>query len=111
MVAGLFPWMYDDPMDTATKTTPADAPKLPSTHKKAEYAHFDAIEAVNENIDSALAEAEHRILLGTMEAADIIGFLRVELGRQDARGPHYPAPGMENFEEPMDRLLSFVEVD
>lgn len=101
-------------MDTTTKTTAetvAPAPKPSDTHKKAEYAHFDAIEAVQENIDSALAEAEHRILLGTMEAADIIGFLRIELGREDARGPHHPAPGMENFQEPLDRLLSFVEED
>ena len=101
-------------MDTATKTAApaeASAPKPSDTHKKAEHAHFDAIEAVHENIDGALAEVEHRILMGTMKAADIIGFLRIELGRQDARGAHHSAPGMENFQEPMDRLLSFVEED
>jgi len=100
-------------MDTAAKATaPTKSPAdLPTTHKKAEYAHFDAIDAVNTAIDGALAEAEHRILLGTLDAADIIGFLRVELGREDARGPHYTAPGLADFQEPMDRLLSFVEVN
>lgn len=90
-------------------TTPTASSKLPSTHKKAEYAHFEAIEAVNETIDGALVEAEHRIAMGTMEAADIIRFLRIELGRENAAGVHHAAPGMENFKEPMDRLLGFVK--
>lgn len=95
-------------MDTDTKATTLP-PTLPSTKKKAECAHFDAVEAVELNIDSALAEAEHRIAMGTLGSAEIIEFLRIELGRRDPRGAHHPAPGMENFKEPLDRLLSFVE--
>lgn len=99
-------------MDTAPKTATSTAeptPKPSETHKLAEYAHLDALEAVSMNIDSALAEAEHRISMGTMEATDIIDFLRIELGRQDARGPHHPAPGMENLNSSLDLLLSFVK--
>lgn len=105
--------MYDGSMDTASKTpATAKAPvEFPGTRQRAEYARFDAIEAVDGAIDSALAEAEHRILMGTMEAADIISFLRIELGREDARGPHHPAPGIEGFTDSLDLLFGFVKED
>lgn len=91
------------------------APWTPHRHsliahprQQAESARFNTLNEVKKAIDGALAEAEHRIASGKLTSEELIGFLRVELGREHPQGPHHDAPGLEYFEASLDRLVGLV---